>query len=89
MITNTGRRILSKYLVGQAPAYASYIALGCGAKPLGLTENFDDYTDKQTLDFEMFRVPITSRGFATKTVDLGLETKEISEIIFTAELPTD
>lgn len=89
MITNTGRRILSKYLVGQAPAYASYIALGCGAKPLGLTENFDDYTDKQTLDFEMFRVPITSRGFATKTVDVGLETKEVSEIIFTAELPTD
>lgn len=25
---------MAKYLVGQAPAYASYIAIGCGAKPL-------------------------------------------------------
>jgi hypothetical protein len=90
MITNTGRRILSKYLVGQAPAYASYIALGCGARPLGLTDNFDDYSLKTALDFEMFRVPIISRGFATKTIDIGQEqTRDISEIVFTAELPTD
>ena len=34
MITNTGKNIMAKYLVGQAPAYASYIAIGCGAKPL-------------------------------------------------------
>lgn len=33
MITNTGKEILAKYLLGTAPAYASYIALGCGAKP--------------------------------------------------------
>ena len=34
MITNTGKSIIAKYLVGQAPAYASYIAIGCGPKPL-------------------------------------------------------
>ncbi len=34
MITNTGKSIMAKYLVGQAPAYASYLAIGCGAKPL-------------------------------------------------------
>lgn len=34
MITNTGKNIMAKYLVGQTPAYASYIAIGCGAKPL-------------------------------------------------------
>lgn len=34
MITNTGKSILAKYLVGQSPSYASYIAIGCGAKPL-------------------------------------------------------
>ncbi len=34
MITNTGKSIMAKYLVGQTPAYASYIAIGCGAKPL-------------------------------------------------------
>ena len=33
MITNTGKNIIGKYLLGNAPAYASYIALGCGAKP--------------------------------------------------------
>jgi hypothetical protein len=33
MITNTGKEIIAKYLLGTAPAYASYIALGCGAKP--------------------------------------------------------
>jgi hypothetical protein len=33
MITNTGKNIVAKYLIGDAPAYASYIALGCGQKP--------------------------------------------------------
>ena len=33
MITNTGKEILSKYLIGTAPAYASYLAVGCGSKP--------------------------------------------------------
>ena len=34
MITNTGKNIMAKYLVGQAPGYAEYLAIGCGAKPL-------------------------------------------------------
>jgi hypothetical protein len=34
MITTTGKSILAKYMLGQTPSYASYIALGCGAKPL-------------------------------------------------------
>lgn len=34
MITNIGKNIIAKYLIGDAPAYASYIALGCGPKPL-------------------------------------------------------
>ena len=33
MITNTGKEIIAKYLMGTAPAYASYIAVGCGTKP--------------------------------------------------------
>jgi hypothetical protein len=33
MITNKGKSIIAKYLIGDAPAYASYIALGCGPKP--------------------------------------------------------
>lgn len=33
MITTTGKSIIAKYLIGQAPAYASYIAVGCGLNP--------------------------------------------------------
>lgn len=33
MITNKGKTIMGKYLLGQAPTYASHIAIGCGAKP--------------------------------------------------------
>ncbi len=80
MITNTGKNVLSKYLVGQTPSYASHIAVGCGPKPLLLDEDFGDYSDKKSLDFEMFRVPIISRGF--------VDEDGISKIVLTAELPT-
>jgi hypothetical protein len=33
MITNIGKKIIGKYLLGTAPSYASYIAIGCGPKP--------------------------------------------------------
>jgi hypothetical protein len=151
MITNTGKEIIAKYLMGTAPAYASYLALGCGAKPrpnidtvtgassVGgtITVTDPDGTDglwigakisilsgtgslsttqdtlitaitgsttftvspsptvalstatlsiqtdpsKKVLDFEMFRVPIASRGYIN---DDG-----INKIILTAELPTE
>lgn len=160
MITNIGKNILAKYLIGQAPAYASYVAVGGGTKPLihtsvGVVEtsitdevalietdqdhtfspkdfvlisnvgasNIDsvytsgiyeissvptstsftfnlpnetnlalenispsgivqiDFSNKKALDFEMFRVPITSRGFVTEN--------ELAKIVFTAELPTE
>jgi hypothetical protein len=80
MITNTGKNILAKYLIGQAPAYASHIAIGCGAKPLASDGTLGDYSNKQSLDFEMFRVPITSRGYVNEDGQ--------SKIVFTAELPT-
>lgn len=81
MITNIGKGILAKYLIGQTPAYASYIAIGCGAKPIATNEAFGDYKDKKSLDFEMFRVPITSRGYVNED--------NINKIVLTAELPTD
>jgi cytochrome c-type biogenesis protein CcmE len=138
-------------LVGQIPAYASYIAIGCGAKPVADTkleiesavlsgnvatltipnhhfvsgspikvENlnsvlngsytvsavgadtvsyscpgtniasftpavpgyaFFDYSNKENLDFEMFRVPISSRGFVNEN--------GVSKIVFTAAMPTE
>lgn len=81
MITNTGKGIIGKYLLGQAPAYASYIAVGCGAKPLTTLQSFGDYSNKTSLDFEMFRVPISSKGF----IDDG----GITKLVLTAELPTE
>ncbi len=81
MITNTGKSIIGKYMLGQTASYASYIAIGCGPKPLGSSEAYADYSEKTSLDFEMFRVPISSRGFVD---DAG-----VSKIVLTAELPTE
>lgn len=83
MITNTGKEIIAKYLIGQAPAYASYLAFGCGKKPLSSSDSHDypTYAAKDSLDFEMFRSQITSRGYVTEN---GL-----SYVVLTAELPTE
>jgi len=81
MITNTGKTIIAKYLLGQAPAYASYLAIGCGATPLDTTDPIDDYSEKNNLDFEMFRVPISSRGFVNE--------EGMDKIVLTAELPAE
>lgn len=87
MITNIGKDIVAKFLIGQAPAYASYIAIGSGARPLTSSESFNlsAYAQKTSLDFEMFRVPISSRGYVVDIVD-GVP---ISKVVFTAELPTE
>jgi hypothetical protein len=81
MITNTGKNLIGKYMLGQAPAYASYIAVGCGPNPLDTSDVAEDFSTKESLDFEMFRVPISSRGFVNED--------GISKIVLTAELPTE
>jgi hypothetical protein len=81
MITNIGKSIIGKYLLGQAPAYASYLAVGCGPTPLTTGDTPPDFATKQNLDFEMFRIPISSRGFVNES--------GVSKIVLTAELPTE
>lgn len=81
MITNTGKNILAKYLVGQTPSYASHIAVGCGPQPIISDGTLGDYSNKTSLDFEMFRVPIISRGF--------VDEDGVSKVVLTAELPTE
>jgi hypothetical protein len=84
MITNTGKEIISKYLLGQTPAYATHISIGCGAVPLDANDPAPSPTtlaEKTIMDFEMVRVPITSKGF----VDDDGTTK----VSFTAELPKE
>lgn len=150
MITEIGKDILGKYLIGTAPAYASYIAVGCGHRPItSLTYNITnisatttvttvtvtghefivgdkvlirlastyaarngtytvtavttntisfafsggtisstattgtaslDFASKTALDFEMFRVPVTSRGF--------IEEDGQTKLVFSGEVPT-
>ena len=82
MITNNGKTILAKYLIGQAPAYASHIALGVGATPLSSLESFSDYSSKLNLDFEVLRIPISSRGYV-------YDEAGAANIVFAGELPGD
>jgi hypothetical protein len=82
MITNIGKNLLAKYLVGQTQSYASHIAVGCGPNPVASDGgSFGDYALKKSLDFEMFRVPIISRGFVNED--------GIDKIVLTAQLPTE
>ena len=81
MITNIGKNLLAKYLVGQTQSYASHIAVGCGPAPVASDGAFADYSLKKSLDFEMFRVPIISRGFVNEN--------GIDKVVLTAELPTE
>ena len=57
MITEKGRELIAKYLLGQAPSYASFISFGCGAEPGDTVTGTE-----QCMKFEMLRVPISSRS---------------------------
>jgi hypothetical protein len=81
MITNTGKEIIAKYLLGQAPSFASYIAAGCGSRPLANEESLIISPTKKSLDFEVFRVPISSKGF--------IKEGGVEKIVFKAEMPTN
>lgn len=82
MITDVGKSVLAKYLIGQAPAFASHIAVGCGAAAKGPSDILDSdaFAEKLDMEFEMLRVPIISRGYVVEDNQ--------PKIILTAELPT-
>jgi hypothetical protein len=85
MITTKGKDIVAKYLIGQTSAYASYLAVGCGATPLQTSYTFTstdktNYMAQQALTYEMFRVPILSKGYIYENGQ--------NKIVFTAQLPT-
>lgn len=84
MITDKGKEIISKYLLGQTAAYATHISIGCGAIPLDANDpspSASALAEKTTMDFEMIRVPITSKGF--------VDDNGTSKVSFTAELPKE
>jgi hypothetical protein len=64
MITNDGKQIISKYILGQVSNFATHLSIGCGAVPLNITDSVPaNAIGKQMMDFEMTRVPISSKGF--------------------------
>jgi hypothetical protein len=81
MITNNGKEIIAKYLLGQAPSFANYIAAGCGPKALATGETVAISPTKKSLDFEVFRVPVSSKGF--------IKEDGVEKIVFKAEMPTN
>lgn len=84
MITNGGKELISKYLLGQISEYATHISIGSGAKPLGIADSYPSAATlqaKEVMDFEMARVPIVSRGFVNDAGEI--------KIALTAELPVE
>jgi hypothetical protein len=82
LITDKGRNILAKYLISQAPAYASFIAMGIGPKPRLSSDPSEDYSQKTEMDFEVVRIPISSKGYVYD--ELGN-----ASVVFSGELPSE
>jgi hypothetical protein len=79
MITNDGKEVISKYLIGQVPSFATHLAIGCGATPLGPAGSVPNTVyGKQRLDFEMTRVPISSKGFVDDSATVVITNKVLA-----------
>ena len=81
MITDDGKQIIAKFMLGQAPTFASHIAAGIGPEPLLTGASASISPTKQSLDFEVFRVPILSKGF--------IKEDGVEKLVFKAEMPND
>lgn len=85
MITSKGNQIISKYLLGQAPEYASYIAVGIGSTPLLEGEEDNSPITKKSMDFEAFRVPVLSRGLVNDNIVLDLNSWSVASNVVTIQ----
>ena len=91
MITEAGHELIAKYLLGQAPSYASYISFGCGADMEGPLSP-DDILTKTGLNFELMRVPISSKAYFSDPVVDDISGEMIDErkiISLVGQLPFD
>jgi len=86
MITNSGKNIIAKYLLNQAPEFASHIAIGIGGNAISTSSSVSFLQDDKSLNFEVFRVPVLSKGLIK---DFDSEGNPVEKIIFKAELPTN
>lgn len=88
MITNAGKEIISKYMLGQVAGYATHLSVGCGAVPIKNTEAappFDELLEKTEMDFEMTRVPIISKGFVDNSKEFSILSQSRSNNVVTLE----
>lgn len=81
MITNTGKNLIAKYLLNQAPEFASHIAVGIGGNAISPSSSVTFLSDDDSLNFEVVRVPILSKGLIKEDGE--------EKIVFKAQLPTD
>jgi len=81
MITTNGKNIVAKYLLNQAPEFASHIAIGVGGKAYPTSSSATFSASVQSLEFEVARVPVLSKGLLKEN---GQE-----KIVFKAELPIE
>lgn len=86
MITNNGKQLIGKFLLSQAPNFATHIAAGVGPRALLPNEELSgqdiaELKAKTALDFEVFRVPISAKGF--------IKENGVEKIVFKAEMPTE
>jgi len=81
MITTNGKNIVAKYLLNQAPEFASHIAIGVGGKALPTSSSVTFASDADSLGFEVARVPVLSKGL--------LKENGVEKIVFKAELPVE
>lgn len=81
MITNNGKNIIAKYMLGQTANFATHIAAGVGPEALTTGASASLSASKESLDFEVFRVPILSRGFIKDGND--------EKLVFKAQMPND
>jgi hypothetical protein len=81
MITTNGKNIVAKYLLNQAPEFASHIAVGIGGQAYPTSSSATFSASVQSLEFEVARVPILSKGLLKEN---GQE-----KIVFKAELPIE
>ena len=87
MITTDGKNIVAKYLLNQAPEFASHIAVGIGGQALSTSSNETFSASVQSLEFEVARVPILSKGLLRELDPITNE--PIEKIVFKAELPIE
>ena len=81
MITTNGKNIVAKYLLNQAPEFASHIAVGVGGQALPTSSSVTFASNADSLGFEVARVPVLSKGLLKED---GQE-----KIVFKAELPIE